>query len=568
MKKIFVLVLSLCLLLSGCSILPGSGGTVSPGTDSTSGSPQEDAYKVLCCEAQNFSVLYSKDFTAVSSENGATIYTGDEDALNKVDISVIHDGDTTGFDVTEYFRYRAEDMENEDGIEYALSEEMTQSSIGNGVMSGAVYSFTTEDGTVYRYEMLVDTGTQLISYSCYFYEGEADEPIMVMTDAIKSYQPFADYYDSHPLVIGGDNAPGSSGEPAPTDPDSNNPQVSAPGTLGNYTVTKNTPLQLQTTLYDGVFFSLNLPAGWVIETTGEYTLFGFHAYDPNIPERQIFFYCKHHPLLKSMDAQQVFQRNADMVGSYDPYLYHQWADTPVLLEPTTDYFFYIYNDYNNFLNNYGLNHQLPVMNDISILEKYPNNTPTAFNTLDNSIVRASFNSANGVECEGLMAGQVVNYGTDTYSVPGVDMGTYAVYNCNGVIAPAGEFNELREQLMACLASFNFTEEYVRQAQQNAAEETSAILAMSRQMQAAYDSYNAAWSARQTSYDIISQKNSDATLGYDRLYDPDTGEVYRAELGFYDSYDINRDQYNNPNLQIIDGSTENYYLDGVDYYITK
>jgi len=220
------------------------------------------------------------------------------------------------------------------------------------------------------------------------------------------------------------------------------------------------------------------------------------------------------------------------------------------------------------LNKYGLNHQLPVMNDISILETYPNSTPTAFNTLDNSIVRASFNSANGVGCEGLMAGQVVNYGTDTYSVPGVDMGTYAVYNCNGVIAPAGEFNELREQLMVCLASFTFTEDYVRQAQQHVAEETSAILAMSRQMQAAYDSYNAAWSARQTSYDIISQKNSDATLGYDRLYDPDTGEIYRADLGFYDDYDINRDQYSNPNLQIIDGSTENYYLDGVDYYITK
>ncbi len=552
MKKLLAFMLLLCILLSGCSLLHG--------TNSIPESSQENAYKVLTCEAQDFSVLYNGDFTAVSGQNGATIYTGDEDALNKVDISVIHDGDTAGFDVTEYFYYRAEDMQNNDGIEYTLSEQMTQNKAGNATMSGAMYSFENEDGKVFRYEMLVDTGTQLISYSCYFYDGEADEPIKAMTDAIKSYQPSATYYDSHPLVIGS--------ESAPTDPDSTKLPVSAPGTLGSYTVTKNTPLPLQTTLYDGGFFSLQLPTGWVIETTGEYTLFGFHAYDPNNPERQIFFYCKHHPLLKSMDAQQVFQRNADIVGSYDPYLYHQWADTPVLLEPTTDYFFYIYNDYNNFLNKYGLNHQLPVMNDISILEKYPNNTPTAYNTLDNSIVRASFYSASGTECEGLMAGQVVNYGTDAASVPGVDMGTYAVYNCNGVIAPAGEFNELREQLMACLASFNFTEEYVRQAQQNAADETSAILAMSRQMQAAYDSYNAAWSARQTSYDIISQKNSDATLGYDRLYDPDTGEIYRAELGFYDSYDINRDQYSNSNLQIIDGSTESYYLSGVDYYITK
>lgn len=560
MKKLFAFVLLLCILLSGCSLLHG--------TNSIPGSSQENAYKVLCCDAQNFSLLYGKDFTALSSEDGATIYTGDRDALNKVDISVIFSGDTTGFDVIEYFRYHAEDMGNEDGNEYTLSEQMTQNKAGSATMSGAVYAFENEDGKVFRYELLVDTGSQLISYSCYFYDGEADEPLMAMTDAVKSYQPSARYYDSHPLIICGDNGTGSSGGPAQTNPGNGKPPISASGTFGSYTLTKHTPLQFRTTLYDGGFFSLQLPTGWVIETTGEYMYFGFHAYDPNNPERQIFFYGKHHPLLKSMDAQRVFQRNADMVGSYDPYQYHQSADTPVLLEPTTDYFFYIYNDYNNFLNKYGLNHQLPVMNDISILEKYPNNTPTAFNTLDNSIVRASFYSQKGVECEGLMAGQLVNYGTDTLSVPGVDMGTYAVYNCNGVIAPAGEFNELREQLMACLASFNFTEEYVRQAQQNAAEETSAILAMSRQMQAVYDSYNAAWSVRQTSYDIISQKNSDATLGYDRLYDPDTGETYRAELGFYDSYDINRDEYSNPNLQIIDGSTESYYLDGVDYYITK
>ena len=552
MKRITILILSVCLLLSGCSTLSGSS--------STPASAQKDSYVALKCNEQDFSVLYSKGFNGVASRYGATIYTGDRDALNKVDISVIFNGDTTGFDVTEYFYYRAEDMQNNDGIEYTLSEQMTQSKAGNALMSGAVYSFENEDGKAFRYEMLVDTGTQLISYSCYFYEGEADEPIMAMTDAIKSYQPSADYYDSHPLVVGG----GNDATPKPND----NPPQTAPSTLGSYTVTKNTPLQLQTALYDGGFFSLQLPTGWVIETTGEYTLFGFHAYDPSNPERQIFFYCKHHPLLKSMDAQQVFQRNADMVGSYDPYQYHQSADTPVLLEPTTDYFFYIYNDYNSFLNKYGLNHQLPVMNDISILEKYPNNTPTAFNTLDNSIVRASFYSQNGVECEGLMAGQVVNYGTDKASVPGVDMGTYAVYNCNGVIAPAGEFDELREQLMACLASFTFTEEYIRLTQQHVADETSAILAMSRQMQAAYDSYNSAWSTRQTSYDIISQKNSDATLGYDRLYDPDTGEIYRAELGFYDSYDINRNEYSNPNLQIIDGSTESYYLDGVDYYITN
>ena len=45
-----------------------------------------------------------------------------------------------------------------------------------------------------------------------------------------------------------------------------------------------------------------------------------------------------------------------------------------------------------------------------------------------------------------------------------------------------------------------------------------------------------WEKRNNSYDIISQKQSDATLGYERVYDTDTGEIYKAYNGFTDDYD--------------------------------
>ena len=35
--------------------------------------------------------------------------------------------------------------------------------------------------------------------------------------------------------------------------------------------------------------------------------------------------------------------------------------------------------------------------------------------------------------------------------------------------------------------------------------------------------------------IISQKQSDATLGYERVYNTETGEVYKAYNGFTDYY---------------------------------
>ena len=59
------------------------------------------------------------------------------------------------------------------------------------------------------------------------------------------------------------------------------------------------------------------------------------------------------------------------------------------------------------------------------------------------------------------------------------------------------------------------------------------------MQKAYDSYFEAWENRQKTYDIMSQKQSDATLGYERVYDTDTGDIYKAYNGFTDDYQGNR-----------------------------
>ena len=50
-----------------------------------------------------------------------------------------------------------------------------------------------------------------------------------------------------------------------------------------------------------------------------------------------------------------------------------------------------------------------------------------------------------------------------------------------------------------------------------------------------------WEMRNKSQDIISQKQSDATLGYERAYDTETNEIYRATNGFTDVYDGKRYQ---------------------------
>ena len=47
---------------------------------------------------------------------------------------------------------------------------------------------------------------------------------------------------------------------------------------------------------------------------------------------------------------------------------------------------------------------------------------------------------------------------------------------------------------------------------------------------------ASWEKRNKPFDIMSQKQSDATLGYERVYDTETNEIYKAYNGFTDDYD--------------------------------
>ena len=88
-----------------------------------------------------------------------------------------------------------------------------------------------------------------------------------------------------------------------------------------------------------------------------------------------------------------------------------------------------------------------------------------------------------------------------------------------------------------MQSIEFTDRFVQATMQNSDETTRNTLNLVASINAAFDSYMSAWEARQTTYDVLSQKQSDATLGYERVIDTDTGEIYRADNGWYqDVYD--------------------------------
>lgn len=314
--------------------------------------------------------------------------------------------------------------------------------------------------------------------------------------------------------------------------------------------------------YNGSFFSINIPSGWTIETTGEYENFGFRLYDPSKPERQIFYYGNMRPFLKSDEAKEAWKTYLAWGGYSDAQVY---ADAPVLLPATTEQFFYTFDEFALLASNYGINHNFPVFENLEIVESSPNNSAMASVALDDSIIRGLF-TYNGLPCEGLFAASVVD--SMTSYMYDADAGYYTVYLITGITAPADEFYQMEKILAESLSSFQFTESYIQQGVAQNIWETNAAIQVGQTLSQAYDSYNQAWSNRQVVNDALSQKRSDATLGYDRLYDTVTGEVYRAELGFYEEYDINRNEYQNPNLEPVMDNDYNSYGKEISAYIYK
>lgn len=326
-------------------------------------------------------------------------------------------------------------------------------------------------------------------------------------------------------------------------------------------VEKAGSLDLELEEYDGDYFTVRMPKGWTIKTVGTYENFGFRMYDKANPERQIFFYGNMNPLMKSTGARNFWKSYIAGSGFPDAKLY---VDAPILSKPTAAQFFSIFNQYTSFARNYGIKHDFPSLEVFNVLDTSERETPISSVAKDDSIVRAVF-TQNGIPCQGLFGAAVVD--AMKYPVGNVDAGYYTVYVIAGIAAPIDEFFGLEEQLSKSIASFKFKDSYIKEGVAQNEWETKSALEMGRTLSEAYDSYNQAWRERQKPNDAAAQKYGDSNLGYDRLYDKDTGKTYRAELGFWDEYKNNPEEYN-MNLEKVPDNGYDLYNKPVSGYISK
>lgn len=270
------------------------------------------------------------------------------------------------------------------------------------------------------------------------------------------------------------------------------------------------------------FFSVDVPRGWRVRVglkpSGKIDIISYAitVFDPRRPERELYFCLNDAFGLKSLDARNWYIKN------YGPA--NLFAKMPVVGELSTAGFFAALGascGYRKF----------------TVLERL-GKTPVG----GEAIVAQCTSASSGRTVQGLyhavvsgMMSQRVQRNPFNASAGLIDVGVVTEFTVISETAPHEEFVEWLPVLDRCLASISFTQAFHQQRRAAWAQ----VMGTSRYIMQTADSIRGmimdSYRRREATYDVLSQKRSDATLGYERVQDTQTGEYYRAENGFTDWY---------------------------------
>ena len=498
MKRLFVILsLALCVILAGCSQAPVKYKSTEPDLpvydDTDTSEPVQteaqqqssDEYLVFSSAEQDFSFLYDSSFTSEwNDEAGAIIYTKSGDTFPRLQIHRTIYGDTTGFAVEEYFYFEIEEMKQQFN---ATAGEFQTYTISGVKIPGVMYEYTQNGKDVALFSLMNDTGESLIKYSCFYYQNDSDSTMQALAEAVGTYQPDAAYYTGGSAAPQQTPAPQTTAAPAPTQP--TQPAVT-----------------LNLVKYDGGFFSVMLPEGWRIQTMGQYTTFGFRAWDPQNQDYQIFYYGQLNPFMKS-DAAKQWYIDQYIFG----YPYTLCADTIVVDQYDVSSLFYQWNEFADNVAKYtgtayAAGFSFPSLTNFGEIDTLPITTYFSSVASAEAIVTGSFQSEQGASCYAKLCASLVP-GTPTYQ-GGADVSFLQAYSVSGVLAPKDGFLDVEQTLSQAIYSLSFTQAYVDEANAYTIREGEAAMAANAALQETYARYNEAWRSYILEYDLLYIQDGD------------------------------------------------------------
>ena len=307
-------------------------------------------------------------------------------------------------------------------------------------------------------------------------------------------------------------------------------------------------------------FTVTVPENWNITVGGADWYLWIRMYDPAEPALQVFTTISTTAILKSDRAKEYYEYCYNLTG--DNYLYGPTSAMIVNSSATMEEYFEDYMDYIDWIAKYDATFagfDFPLIKDFQKIESWDVDDSYSSIAIDNKLIHAEYTEGLSQQrSEGLFNGCFTN--GLTMMDPGYDCGFYIVYNISGISAPYGMLAEYQSVLVSILNSIQYSESWLKTAAANQQISFETAQQVNQIMQQTSQIITDGWNQRQAAYDRISQAYSDSTLGYDRYYDTETGEVYRVEYGVMDDYTGDR-------YQLIENDSDLYSLP-ISGYIYK
>lgn len=309
-------------------------------------------------------------------------------------------------------------------------------------------------------------------------------------------------------------------------------QNSAGNDSGTAVSTKGYDLESYT--LPGVF-SMKKPKGWKVYKAGEYNTLAFLARDEKEPLRQIFCFSEIGLFYIDKNQKDLENNYTDNNGYPVP-----WRDMPVVSPFDGTTFFKNFHAImkskiaTGFLSA-GRMPRPAGFEKIQVISQTP--MDPVIMDLPAVLVRAVL-VQNGKPAQGMF---IVSGAPDGF-------GHATAVLVTGITAPAREYRAVQQSLLQSIRSFRMNDSYVADGVQTIQENGERFRQISKTLSETSDIITKGWAERNKSDDILIEKRGDQIMGVERVYDPETDEVYEVQNGFYDYYQTHQDQYKLKNLQ--------------------
>ncbi len=276
--------------------------------------------------------------------------------------------------------------------------------------------------------------------------------------------------------------------------------------------------------FNNGYLKMQIPKGWkvTVPTKVTYSGYSFKVQNPENKDYTFMFSLGLSGFLKSEAARKKW------ASLYPSSVYGKLS----AMEPrTTERFFKVWNTTAKVGNQMINQEFFEYLTDFEMIEKLGKTE------LGGDIIRGKFVNDKKEPLQGLFTASI--YDAGSYYMYGLDLAPLNSYHNIMMYAPDAEFNSWQEVYNHCLSTIEFTDAFMAGFNKEQQTTVATVRANAKIYDEISDMIMDSWNKRSNSYDIISQKRSDATLGYERVYNTDTGEVYRTYNGFTDEYDGNK-----------------------------